>query len=657
MTRLRISRISMRSFGLALVALAALSSDRTSQKSSPASYPVRAGRSPASVGAVADDRNSYHPFVLNAGDSLFFQDLTFTFQTDGNLVLYRDFSTTQQTVLWNSQTTGRNCVTGCWMNFQSDGNLALYQNGRAFWNSRSDGHPYSVLTLSQRAPYVSVQSQEGQTFWGAGTDLQWFTALDPYGTYGSARPGAPDFMQLFEETPWSSESAPWQRSLKRIGVLKLYTQFILQGPEASLRKIFDFLKRHHIALAVEIGAVLTRSDCGFGIEGTVDLATVNQMASRIESLGGELAFVAMDEPMFFEHYNTSLGTAPAVSCQFSIPDLARNVAQTYDAVRKYFPGVMMGDVEPFFQIPSANFALEFAQFADAYKLATGQALAFVHDDSALESAESQKRIPALQGVLSLRGIPYGLIRNGNGLKSTSDAAWVTSALLRIATYNSLRLPQPAQNVFQTWDPYPTHVLPETSPTTMTFLVKTFFEGLPQPSPALSALSQFDSGFYFALYADLQRALGNVPTSLFAHWTRSGQAEGRMPSPLFDVSYYRAQYADLAAAFGGNLVAYYSHWLNNGVGEGRRASLVFDPVFYFSGNPDLRRAFGYAPAALMNHWMSNGIAEGRDGSADFSAQAYLSRYPDLRALLGPVNYKAAIEHWYAKGRSEGRNGRR
>jgi hypothetical protein len=80
--------------------------------------------------------------VLNPGESIASANgrFRFTYQADGNLVLYRD-----KAALWASGTNGRG-VGVCIM--QTDGNLVLYgPDGAALWASGTNGFPGSYLVV------------------------------------------------------------------------------------------------------------------------------------------------------------------------------------------------------------------------------------------------------------------------------------------------------------------------------------------------------------------------------------------------------------------------------------------------------------------------------------------------------------------------------
>ncbi len=456
-----------------------------------------------SLTVVARDQISYQPFNLVGGQILAFDTLTLSFQTDGNLVLYRDAGLSDQIAVWSSGTFGRNCSAGCVAALQTDGNLVLYQNGQAYWNTGTNGLPNPTLMISQHPPYISVQSN-GQTFWYANTNLNWFTSIDPYGGYGSGRPGAVDYMDLFQA------GSDWQNSLKQINVLKVYAQLLENGPDQQLRQIFSFLKDNHIALAVEFGAFTSPGNCGINVEGTGGQSLAAQISARVQQLGGQIDFVAMDEPVYYEHYNTTSTPSPWNSCQMPFAALAQNLVQTASVFRQYFPAIIIGDIEPFSQMPSStSWASDYGQFADAFKAANnGAPLGFAHDDAAVESTAWQQRIGGLQSLLAQRKIAYGLIRNGNG---SSDATWVQSALDRINIYNSLNLPAPAHNIFQSWDPYPTHDLSETSPTALTYVANSFFQMQGSYAQAAQAAQAAQNAINTATQVSLSQASTQTAT--------------------------------------------------------------------------------------------------------------------------------------------------
>src|SRR5262249_20344407 len=154
---------------------------------------------------------------------------------------------------------------------------------------------------------VSFAAQLGAQF-----PLIWFCPLDPVVRPEVGYGGSPQYMQLF------GADAPWAQAASRVNVFKIYPQWITQASDADLQAQFSGLQRRGIKLALEWG-MLNRSDtCGRGVEGFGGESTLNTVR-RIQRLGGDLRYIAMDEPIFF-------GTLykGANACRWTVEEMARN---------------------------------------------------------------------------------------------------------------------------------------------------------------------------------------------------------------------------------------------------------------------------------------------------------------------------------------------
>ena len=315
--------------------------------------------------------------------------------------------------------------------------------------------------------YITACSTGGPSFsalppapkWPEQVNLNWFTAMDPYGNYGSSRPGSPDFMNLFQNGTWAG--------LQQIQVFKFYAQFFYSAPDAALIQVFEFLKQQHIAVGIEIGAVNSVNGCGTNVEGMAGLQQTQSLMARIASLGGNIDFVAMDEPFYYGHYYNGSDDA----CEFSITQLINNLNQTIQIYKSYFPNVTIGDIEPFFAMPN-TWQVDYQNFLDQFETTTGNKMNFVHDDAHIELTSWQTIASNIRSILITNGIPYGLIRN-DCVGGTNSVDWVNDALYCAGYYNTLGLAAPDQNIFQTWAALPQNVLPETTPGTMTYFVDQF----------------------------------------------------------------------------------------------------------------------------------------------------------------------------------------
>jgi len=85
-----------------------------------------------------------------------------------------------------------------------------------------------------------------------------------------------------------------------------------RSPPASVddevKAVFADFNRRHIALAIEMGLLSGKGpdgkvqERGVGVEGFGAPDTAKVIADRIQRNGGELAYIAMDEPPWYGHH-------------------------------------------------------------------------------------------------------------------------------------------------------------------------------------------------------------------------------------------------------------------------------------------------------------------------------------------------------------------
>ncbi|MGC0151618.1 hypothetical protein ACPRNU_04075 [Chromobacterium vaccinii] len=80
------------------------------------------------------------PAHIAPGNSYTVGQYFLIFQTDGNMVLYKNGSQ----IIWSSGTTGSG-ATDAWM--QADGNFVIYANGSPVWKTNTAGTPNPYLAL------------------------------------------------------------------------------------------------------------------------------------------------------------------------------------------------------------------------------------------------------------------------------------------------------------------------------------------------------------------------------------------------------------------------------------------------------------------------------------------------------------------------------
>jgi hypothetical protein len=288
--------------------------------------------------------------------------------------------------------------------------------------------------------------------------LVWFSPA--FSLPDGAHPGSVDNLQLFQP------GAPWANARSKIEVFKMPTHAITHMGDGQLRAVFSYLKDHHIAFAVEYGPLSFTDSCGRGVEGFHPPGQPRNLSVLIKRLGGTIDYIAMDEPLFYGHYWNGRS-----ACHWPISRVAQEAAQTIAEFRGEFPHLVVGDIEPINGVPDPNWLASTRYWIESFRGA-GEPLAFFHDDMIWHTPVTA-RTPQLLGLLRQEDVRFGVIFNSMG-EIRSDREWLGSAEQNIHEYAQSGLPEPDDVLFQSWRPFPTHTLPESDPSALTYLVNWYF---------------------------------------------------------------------------------------------------------------------------------------------------------------------------------------
>ena len=288
----------------------------------------------------------------------------------------------------------------------------------------------------------------------------WLTPIDPM-VRSVVQPGVPsDYFEAF------SPDAPWPRSASAVSVFKIATPLALYGPEQQVRRIIEDLQRRHISLALEISALTRKGECGQKVEGYGPPGEVVRAVERIRQLGGDLKYIAMDEPLWNGHAFNGVN-----SCHTPVSAIALDVAANVRAIKRVLPSVQIGDIEQVGRADPPDWVNQIMQWTKAYQDAVGEPLAFLHFD-VVWAGPWRQQLTMLAPRIHAAGIKMGVIYNGDP-EDQSDLAWTTHAEQRFSTIEADPAITPAQAIIQTWMLHPSHVLPETQPGTLTWLVNRY----------------------------------------------------------------------------------------------------------------------------------------------------------------------------------------
>ncbi len=291
----------------------------------------------------------------------------------------------------------------------------------------------------------------------------WLAAEDPALARQKQMDVMADYMDLF------APGAPWQKAAQRLSVFKIFAQTVLFEPDDVLRTIFTDMRRRHIAVAIEMGAVLRTDECGGG-EGFAPARLVDRVAGKLRRLGLVLDVWAMDEPVWFAHLasaGASIQGRPA--CMYPVAEVARRVAINVNRMRQYFPDIQVGTIDGVAStsVPGPALVRDNIAFADEFYRQTGRPLAFWHADIAWRNPDLRANLTALAKQLRARSIRFGAIVGGTPDQRTA-AEWVSVALQHVRLLVDDPAVRPDDIVIQSWQLLPTRMLPEDQPDTVTY---------------------------------------------------------------------------------------------------------------------------------------------------------------------------------------------
>jgi hypothetical protein len=261
----------------------------------------------------------------------------------------------------------------------------------------------------------------------------------------------------------------WTKTRSYAGVLG-YPDHLLnaQFNDKELGNWLPQLKHLRLKLGLEVGAIKPWSKTGAN---TFDVE--RPMWERFSSLGGEIYAIAMDEPL----------AATQEAWHESMNYAVQETATFIQLVRKRYPDVLIGDIEPY---PSFS-ADELVIFIDSLQARLKQlhvkGLDFFRLDVDWMNFVSERKggwieVKSLEDACRQRLIPFGLIYWAadypklNHMKLADDSTWYVSVMQQGYDYASVG-GAPDQYIIESWVGAPTHTLPETREWTFTKSVLDF----------------------------------------------------------------------------------------------------------------------------------------------------------------------------------------
>ena len=268
-------------------------------------------------------------------------------------------------------------------------------------------------------------------------------------------PPSADDGRCFRELMTQPES--WRETRRHVDVLgyadhMLNRQFTDEELGAWLPQLADW----GLDFALEVGAVKP-----WGKTGAACFEAQRPMWERFRSLGARISAIALDEPL--SCVRRDLGELDAYAVE--------ETAQFISLVREHFPGIRIGDIEPYPSIPVDDLL----QWIDALQHRLGErgvrGLDFFRLDVdwvhfTLNKGGGWPEVKQLEEACRARGIPFSLIYwaadhpHLQRLGLADDATWYVSTMRQGNDY-AIAGGAPDEYVIESWVEAPAHAVPET----------------------------------------------------------------------------------------------------------------------------------------------------------------------------------------------------
>jgi hypothetical protein len=312
------------------------------------------------------------------------------------------------------------------------------------------------------ASLTSARSQSNVPPTASPKPIVWFCPEVPFLIPWTGFSGSPQYFDLFQD------NSEWPHAEKHVQVFKIYGYLVQKATDSQLQSMFAYLKRHNIALAFEFG-LMSRPEGGEGVEGFGGESLLGAV-QKIEADGGDLKYVAMDEPLYYGGLYRGPG-APAWSQQ----QVVDNITIAVKALHAVYPNIEVGDIEPF-GAPDDSDVCCYSSGIAAMEKSFGAPLPFFDLDIDWGAPHVFTAIGAMRDGIRKHGVPWGMIYNGDGPDSSS-AQWLGETADN-AKRTEIQDGTPDIVIFQSWTPQPKILLPEEQQDSFTHLINWYF--LPRP---------------------------------------------------------------------------------------------------------------------------------------------------------------------------------
>ena len=249
--------------------------------------------------------------------------------------------------------------------------------------------------------------------------------------------------------------------------------FVLTGgpigymTDGELATMAEFFGKHHMEIALEMGVIekVVGSKYGGG-EGYMFPAEVRVMATRLKKAGITPAYIRMDEPIWFGHYDKNDSWVQ----QLPIDDLVKRITNDTVELTSVFPNIKLVDIDtipPLTMEP--DWKATYKEFKEKLEVAISRPILAAQVDVQWGNPSWKHDLKEFADYVHSLGMKFGVIYNNDG-GGIDDREWLQNAVKGFTEIESETGIIPEQPVMQSWDKFPTHALPESSDKAHTYLI-------------------------------------------------------------------------------------------------------------------------------------------------------------------------------------------
>ena len=263
------------------------------------------------------------------------------------------------------------------------------------------------------------------------------------------------FRELFEKPDQWKETRALTDALLYAG--QRFTDFT----DAELKAWFAQMQQWNIKLELEVGAIKE-----WGVTGEGTFLKQRAAWNRLQSLGGTIYSIAMDEPLCCVRHLKKPD-------EYAVEETANFIG----LVRQNYPNILVGDIEAYPSIPLADqikwiealqkrLAEKKIKGLDFYRLDVNWIVFDVRNEG------SWKEVKKLEQYCKGIKLPFSLIywsptyAHMQRLNLSDDSTWLTGVMAQGYAYASVG-GAPDQFVLESWVSAPSHSVPETADYTFT----------------------------------------------------------------------------------------------------------------------------------------------------------------------------------------------